>query len=431
MNPRATFTILLGWCPGVKAAAKFIPDRDVSNKRIAFSLAVVVTVAATSYMLSDIILVWAGIPSVTLTKSFNDPVLGVRDGRVYLSVGQASQSGSSAFTGPGYLQLSVYFGELLKNGTLVNAVTITEAERGAGVGQSLLLTRNNTWKLAYSYYSLYTVSQEAHSPLYIIESGDGGTWSTPVEAYNEPTQDIHPTLIELEDGSLFLLFRSSSIWMYTTNNGGTWSEPAPTPFGSDNGIQGEFLYESAFIDALGRVNVIWGEGSVYGNDLGLRYSTLIDGAWSEPMILTSNSVPLNGQQPYIVYSSIRGGYYLIVTTLKQTGSPGWSPVTQLYFTRDWVNWERLSYFDTYGYSLVELEDGSLARVVMDNGGHNLYYSWSIDGSSWSSDVPVARVLDEGLISGESKYQRSNFSYAISIISSLATLLILARVTIIR
>jgi hypothetical protein len=430
MNPRATFTILLGWCPGVKAAAKFIPDKDFSNKRIAFSLAVVVTVAATSYTLSDVILVWAGLPNIALTKSFNDPVLGVRDGRVYLTVGQATQSGSSAFTGPGYLQLSVYFSELLKNGTLVNTVTIAEVERGAGIGQSLLLTRNNTWKLAYSYYSLYTVSQEAHSPLYVIGSGDGATWSTPVEAYNEPTQDIHQTLLELEDGSLFLLFRSSNTWMYTTTNGGKWSEPATTPFGSDNGIQGEFLYESAFIDALGRVNVIWDEGSVYGNDLGLRYSTLIDGVWSKPMILTSNSIPLNGQQPHIFYSSVRRGYYLIVTTLKQTGSPDWSPVTQLFFSRDWVNWEKLSYFDTHGYSIVELEDGSLARVVMDNGGHNLHYSWSIDGSSWSSELPVARTLDVGLISGESKYQRSNYSYAISIISSLAALLILTRVRII-
>jgi hypothetical protein len=206
--------------------------------------------------------------------------------------------------------------------------------------------------------------------------------------------------------------------------------PATTPFGSDNGIQGEFLYESAFIDALGRVNVIWDEGSVYGNDLGLRYSTLIDGVWSKPMILTSNSIPLNGQQPHIFYSSVRRGYYLIVTTLKQTGSPDWSPVTQLFFSRDWVNWEKLSYFDTHGYSIVELEDGSLARVVMDNGGRNLHYSWSIDGSSWSSELPVARALDVGLISGESKYQRSNYSYAISIISSLAALLILTRVTII-
>jgi hypothetical protein len=382
-------------------------------------------------MLSDIILVWAGLPSVTLTKSFNDPVLGVRDGRVYLSFGQVTQSGSSASTGPGYLQLSVYFGELLKNGTLANAVTIAEVERGAGIGKSLLLTSNNAWKLAYSYYSLYTVSQEAHSPLYVIGSGDGATWSTPMEVYNEPTQDIRPTLLELEDGSFFLLFRSNNTWMYTKTNGGTWSTPAPTHFGSENGIQGEFLYESAFIDTLGHVNVLWDEGSVYGNDLGLRYSTLVDGVWSESMILTSNSVPLNGQRPCIFYSTIRGGYYLSVTTLIQTGSPEWRPVTQLYFSRDWVNWERLSYFDTWGYSIVELEDGSLARVVMDPEGHYLYYSWSVNGESWSSEVSVARIVDEGLISGESKYQRSNFSFAISIIFSLATLLILTRVAIIR
>ena len=383
-------------------------------------------------MLSDAVLAWAGLPSVTLAKSFNDPVLGVRDGRVYLSFGQVTQSGSSAFTGPGYMQLSVYFGELLRNGTLVNVVTIAQVERGAGIGQSLLLTRNDTWKLAYSYYLLYTVSQMAQSHLYIIGSPDGAAWSTPMMAYDKPTRAIdYPTLLELEDRSLFLLIRANSTWMYTTNNGGTWSEPAQTPFGLDNGVQGEFLYESSFIDTLGHVNVLWDEGSVYGNDLGLRYSTLVDGTWLEPKILTSNSVQLNGQQPYIFYSSIRGGYYLSVTTLIQTGSPEWRPVTQLYFSRDWVNWERLSYFDTWGYSLIELDDGSLARVVVDREGHNLYYSWSIDGVSWSREVPVNMIVDEELVSSESAYQRSNFSYAISVIVSLATLLILTRVSITR
>ena len=219
--------------------------------------------------------------------------------------------------------------------------------------------------------------------------------------------------------------------MYTTANDGIWNEPAPTPFGLDKGVEGQFLYESAFIDTLGQVNVIWDEGSIYGNDLGLRYSMLVDGAWSEPMNLTSNLVPLNGQEPHIFCSTVRGGYYLSVTTLIQTGSPEWRPVTQLYFSRDWVNWERLSYFDNWGYSLVESEDRSLARVVMDREGHNLYYSWSVDGVIWSNEVQVNMIVDEGLVSGESAYQRSNFSYAISILFSLTALLILTRVSIIR
>jgi hypothetical protein len=430
MNPRVTFNLLLGWCPGVKAAAKFMPDREVSNKRVAFSLALVVVVAATSYTLSDVILAWAGIPSVNLVKSFNDPVLGTRNGHTYLSFGQETETGSSAYTGPGYLQLGVYFAELLKNGTLANVVTIANVERGAGISQSLLLTKGNTWKLAHSFYLLHSISQSGYSPLYLVDSQDGSAWSHPVVAYGEPTQAITPTLLELDDGSLFLLFRSNRTWMYTIGRESIWSEPSPTPYGPGNGIDGEFQYESAFIDALGRVNVIWDEGSVYGNDQGLRYSTFINGFWSEPVIMSSNSVQLYGQQPRIFFSRIRGGYYLAVTTLLQTGSPEWHPVTTLYFSRDWMSWEELSYFDTWGYSLVELEDGGLARVIRDRGGHNLHYSQSLDGRNWSSGVPITVIVDEELTSDESAYQRSSFSYAISIVASLATLMALTKVVII-
>jgi hypothetical protein len=429
MNPRTTFVTLLGWCPGVKAAAKFMPDRDVSNKRIAFSLAIVATVAVSSYFASGVFLAWASIPSVSLTKSFNTPILAARDGRLYISFGQVTQGRSSVFTGPDYLQLSVYFGEL-KNGTLVNVTTIDKVKWGSGIGQSLLLTRNKTWKIAYSYFLMYTNSQYEYSPLYIIESDNGATWSTPITAYDKPIEDTNPTLIELEISELFLLFRTNHTWMYAVTNGGTWSEPAPTPFGNENDQQGEFLYESAFIDMQDHVNVIWDEGSYEGGDLGLRYSTLVNGVWSKTKTLTSNTVSLNGQQPRIFYSTIRGGYYLIVTSLQQTGSPEWRPVTQLYFSRDLVSWEVLSYFDTWGYSLEELGDGTLARVIEDRGGHNLYYSWSVDGRSWSSDVPIAMNVDEELASSESAYQRSNFSYAISIVVSLAALFILTRVSII-
>jgi hypothetical protein len=433
MNPRATFVTLMGWCPGIKAAAKFVRDREISNKRIAFSLAIVATVAISSYMLSNAVLVWAGQPNITLTKSFNSPILGVKDGRICLSTGQVTQSGSSASTGPGYLQLSGYFGELRNNGSITKLATITEEQWGAGIDQSLLLTRNKTWKLAYSIFSMYDLSHQSYSPLYVIESSDGATWSNPIIAYeNKEAKSIHyPTLMELDDGSFFLLFRTNNTWKYILSKDGSWSKPSPTPFGLENGVQGEFLYESAFIDTQSKVNVIWDEGSFEGNDLGLRYSTLVNGVWSEPRILTSNSVSLNGQQPRIFFSTIQGGYYLSFTSLQQTGSPDWHPVTMLYFSRDWVDWELLSYFDTWGYSLVERGDGSLARVIEDRGAHNLYLSWSVDGRSWSSAVPVAMIVDEGLASSESAYQRSNFSYVFSFIVSLATLLIFTRVSIIR
>jgi hypothetical protein len=37
MNPRTVFMRYMGWCPGVAAAAKFVPDRDISLKVMAIS----------------------------------------------------------------------------------------------------------------------------------------------------------------------------------------------------------------------------------------------------------------------------------------------------------------------------------------------------------------------------------------------------------
>ena len=34
MNPRTLFTKYLGWCPGVESAAKWVPDRDLSNRNL-------------------------------------------------------------------------------------------------------------------------------------------------------------------------------------------------------------------------------------------------------------------------------------------------------------------------------------------------------------------------------------------------------------
>ena len=45
MNLRKITLKYMGWCPGVRAAARFIPDKDISNKRLMQSY-VLITIAA-------------------------------------------------------------------------------------------------------------------------------------------------------------------------------------------------------------------------------------------------------------------------------------------------------------------------------------------------------------------------------------------------
>jgi hypothetical protein len=54
------------------------------------------------------------------------------------------------------------------------------------------------------------------------------------------------------------------------------------PYSTNSGVLGEFLSEFAFIGRDGGVWVVWDEGDAYSTDLGIKYSRLVNGSWSEP-----------------------------------------------------------------------------------------------------------------------------------------------------
>jgi hypothetical protein len=401
----------------VRAAAKFVPNREISNRRITFSLAVAVTVAVSVFSGSDLLLAWMELPSITLETTINSPTLAPREGRVYISFGQVTQGHSSVYTGPEYLNTGFYFGELLSNGSITNVSKIADIENGGGIGQSLLLTSNNTWMIAFCNSTINGLNQ-MYSPLYLIESLDGVTWGNPTIVYDKPTENIRPTLLELDDESLFLLFRADASWMWTMRKGGQWSEALPTPFGVENRAQ--FIYESAFIDSEGRVNVVWDEGSHDLQDLGLRYSTLLDSGWTETSKLTSNNININGEEPRIFYSSKRGGYFLSVGF----------PVATLYFSRDMLSWENLGYFD-YAPSLIELGDGSLVSLVGWRGSEDVFFMTSVNGTSWSTKEVVRMIQDPSQLASGQAFQRYRFSYAAGITAFVVALLILTKLSIVK
>ena len=59
MNPRKTYLTYLGWCPGVEAASKFIPDKELSHRIVLMR----VTGGVLEFLLLGVMLVGVPVPS--------------------------------------------------------------------------------------------------------------------------------------------------------------------------------------------------------------------------------------------------------------------------------------------------------------------------------------------------------------------------------
>ena len=436
MNPRVTFRAILGWCPGFESASRFLPDKEVSNRRIALSIAVLILAAMSTYAVTEALLVAVGFPSkVNLETQYNNPVIHVKDGRTYLVVRQDSTSRIEYSLGkPPVRNLSLYFSELLPDGALRDTVTIAELNDLGGGIHDFLYSKMGKWVLVYSLWGIDSESQSLKS----VTSSDGKTWGTPTEVYVGEIDGPQPILLERGDDTLFLDFavfnRTANLnswsWQYSIKGDKAWSTAMRAPYSTNSGVPGEFLSESAFIDGDGGVGVVWDEGDKYSRDLGIKYSKLVNGSWSEPKPLKSDSVQLFGQEPRILYSSNHEGYFLFVKDAVQTGQLGWHPVVQVFFSSDWTQWEPRGYFKAWDYSITELTNGELGLVYSwraeDDAPYNLYYARSVDGSSWSSPQLIEFTRSAEILSMASRSQRTSASYVITLLVSIAILVSLTR-----
>jgi hypothetical protein len=431
MNPRNTFKAILGWCPGFQSASRFLPDREVSNRRIALSAIVLLVAVMSTYLATEKLLIASGFPSnANLSFQYNNPVIREKDGHLYLAVEQdSSTSGGSVGYPPSASQESIIFSELLENGTLRNTISIAKVNGLGGGMVDFIYSKTGKWMLVYY---LSGINSE-NTPLNYVTSSDGKTWSPSTTVYTGIV-DGAPTLLERGDGSLFLEFAVVNgtsnphiEWLYSINNGGTWSASKRTPFTPS--MDSEFLHESAFIDRNGDAGVVWDMGDPEGiHDLGLRYSMLIDGKWSDPQPITSDSITLMGQNPRIIYSANRGGYYLTLTNLQQGGN---NPATQLFYSSNWVSWSLQSYVQSaLDGSVTEFSNGELGMVYdirsVDGSQINLNYIRSVDGSTWGPPHLIEPLKNAEFLSLASQSQRDSASFVVSVVILIAVLFALIR-----
>jgi hypothetical protein len=436
MNPRATLVTLLGWCPGVQAAANFLPDREVSNKQIALSITLLVIVTASTFTVSEALLANYNFTNTNIKTTYTYPVIQAIDGNIYLTFIQ--QSSSTGFYNPlvepPVKEINLYFAELIGNGTLRETLTVAKVDSVGGGIHDLLVSQNGTRYLTYSLISI----DSDDSTLNLVMSSDGKNWGAPIEVYHGYILSYQPSLLVAGD-KLFLefeIFNQTShtwSWLYSIRDDRVWSTPRAAPF-SYGGESAQFRHESAYLDRDGNIGVVWDSFDQYEeHDLGIMYSLLVNGSWSEPQQLTSGPIPLRGQNPRILYSAKRGGYYLTTTDLRDGGS---HVATSLYFSSDWVSWRQLSYLpDVYDYSLAELRpegdlpDLSLGIVYVDYtegnpAGSRLYLIQSGDGVSWSDPQLIEAVENDSVLSEAVEVQRTSASLVIGLVAMIGCSILL-------
>lgn len=86
MNLRKNTHKYLGWCPGFKSAARFIPDREIPPSRIAVALFAGALVFFTSFLAAQQLQLIFGGAREPLRLINSNPHLVVADGQLYLFV---------------------------------------------------------------------------------------------------------------------------------------------------------------------------------------------------------------------------------------------------------------------------------------------------------------------------------------------------------
>ena len=434
MNLRALTLKYLGWCPGVKAAARFVPDRDIPPTRIVMIVAFVGSVSLSSFFVAHRALTIIGFPQRFIGGVGNtNPQLVVVDGQLYIVVEVGTTAGRSWAD---YYRDQIYLAKLSLDGRLEDKTQILDLGESLFRSMGLLVTKDRRWYLAYNYAKIERSAKTrqgidlTYSDLFVTSSEDGRRWSEPkVISYTErpPTfSNYNPTLTEMKNGEIFLSFNNGvetmSYSTFTTETG--WNPP--------EGIPIRVRDQSSFLGRDGRINVIGvNHNPMLASEIeGILLTSMGEnGSWTEPKHLRQHTANLRGWKPKIFYSCISEGYFLVLE------SPSYDEnVIQVMFTQDMETWRVLTRFiDASDASLAELPDGTLVIVferayyephrIGEHVGERLvsrgiYISTSSDGVTWMDPKKLEKIKDEETLEIAISWQRTRQRSITSTITSI-------------
>ena len=417
MNLRKITVKYMGWCPGVKAAARFVPDRDVPPIRITVFVVLIGSVALSSYLIAQRALTIYGIPpseSVTI-DNFRPKLIVVGDD-LLLATDVGIGYGLDVFS-----KGQVCLAKLTTDRRIADVGVILD-HGGAFIStMDLLATKDGKWYMVYQRSTLGSYPYQG-SELKLISSNDGKSWGKPViifkAGFKSPDfEDV--SLTEVAKGEIFLCYRKWNREIenftvfyskYTPQDG--WGPQEEPPF--------HWYSVSPFLD---KDDVLWIVGILSRTYIS-RMSE--EGVWIEPIDLNY----VRGVRAQVFYSRIRDGYFLVTN-----GKLG-DDYVQLSFSDDLENWGLpITFGNTRRPTFAELPNGTLVLVferrfeIPPNALYakvltELYISTSWDGVNWSTPQRVETVVDEKGLDSILSSRRSVASVFASIPTVVCVVLLL-------
>jgi hypothetical protein len=436
MNLRALTVKYMGWCPGAKSAARFVPDRDIPPTRMAVFIILFGSVAAASYVMIYRSLVCYGMPSPTVDNE--KPRLIAVDDSIYLAALVDIGDGFEMFSNR-YVCLT----KMTAEGQLLEASTILDLRRAFLASMDIMVSTDGKWHMVYQKYrtgGFYYLDND----LIYIYSDDGENWEKPVAVSKGGLHSSHSidiSLTEVGNGEIILCYREYNERTFATAYYSTyrpkegWETPIETSW-SWYGVS-SFLDKDGVVAIVGvpypEESLISIDGGAYlSGEWSKTYVTRMneEGGWVEPRDVNYGG----GIRAQIMYSQVRDGYYILIN-----GDWGEAYV-QLAFSDDLENWSNpINFGNAYNPTLAELKNGTLLLVFERHdeplsgrtptfGGisHELFLTTSREGSIWSTPRRLETIVDEGGLRSTISDRRSMFSILSSILASVLVVLLIYR-----
>ncbi len=343
MNFRQIILRYVGWCPGVKTASKFLPNREIPSTQVAMMLALASMISLSGYYITNMALSTVGFPSYgDMSIIYENPILAVRGNEIYLA--EIVRIGSTLDFGTRY---TLILAKMSLEGGVSDVVTLVDTQ--LLLNYDMLVTKDGRFHLAYTQNALTEIPRK----LIALEANDGRDWDETVLEFSDYLAEH--SLTETKDGRPFLFIASI-----------------------------EKLQQS---------------GDIGPPKVEYFFSTYSDDEWA-PFEARARITNVEYREPNLLYSTKRDGFYLAhasQTRIYPTMST--QRTVHITFSKDLVEWEDVVDFQPGSDpSMAQLPDGTL--VVAFKNAHSaqeIHFSKSIDGINWTKpqkveDIPIDAIL---------------------------------------
>ena len=148
MNIRAMTVKYLGWCPGVKAASQFLPDKDIPPTQMAMMLVLASMISLSGYSITNMALSTVGFPSYgDISITYDNPILTVRGNEIYMAV--IVNIGDTIDFGTRY---TLRLAKMSLEGGVSDVVTLVDTQ--LLLNYDMLVTKDGRFYLAYTQNTL-------------------------------------------------------------------------------------------------------------------------------------------------------------------------------------------------------------------------------------------------------------------------------------